>query len=321
MEDSPKILYFIASHKNPGQVLRLVETLKSGSPKSRVLIHHDYSKSYLNPATLEHMSGVYVIEESLAVEWGDSSMTDMVLQSFEWSKDSFIEFDWLVFLTGQDYPIRPLNQLEDLLKRTRYDGFMGYGEAKEVWGGNLEEDRYFFRYYKLPHFPYYYKLPSTLKKLLGRGRVAINKIQPLIRIKPFPRGLKTRFGVRRISTPFTPNYKCYGGSAWFTLSYECVKYILQFVRESPYILKHYQRTLIPEESLFLTILLNNPAFKILNDDLHYISWSPLAAHPDVLITEDFDRIVASKQFFARKFDINADSRILDMLDEHIHKLS
>ena len=59
-----KILYFIASHKNSERVLRLVETLKSGSPEALVLIHHDYSKSYLNPAAFEHMSSVYVINMS-----------------------------------------------------------------------------------------------------------------------------------------------------------------------------------------------------------------------------------------------------------------
>jgi hypothetical protein len=318
-----RILYFIASHKNPGQILRLVETLKSGSPESLVLIHHDCSKSFLDSDVFKHMSGVYVMKETLAVEWGDSSMIDMVFHCFEWLRSRSIEFDWIVFLSGQDYPIRPLRELEAFLKNTRYDGFMGYGEAKDVsfWGDSLGEDRYYFSYYKLPHFLYYYKLPSILKKLLSMLRTLINKIQPLIRIKPFPRGLKTRLGVRKISTPFTSKFKCYRGPSWCTLSYKCVKYILQSVRENPYTLKYYQRTIIPEESVFHTIVLNNHALNIANKNLHYISWaSPSSAHPDILISEAFDRIITSKQFFARKFDIKVDSHLMDMIDEHVLKL-
>ncbi len=64
MSAKAKIFYFIYSHKNSGQVVRLVETLKSGSPESRVLIYRAYSKSYRDRAVFERMSGVYVINMS-----------------------------------------------------------------------------------------------------------------------------------------------------------------------------------------------------------------------------------------------------------------
>ena len=317
-----RVLYFIHSYKNPNQVLRLVKTLRSGSLESVVLIHHDYSKSYLDPAAFERTSGVHIMKTH-TVEWGDNSMNDMWLKGFEWLKENSIDFAWFVNLSGQDYPVRPLSDLEDFLKNTSYDGFMAHGEARDVslWGADRNEDRTHFCYYKLPHFPYYYKFPSILKKWMSILRTSINKVQPFIRIKPYPHRLKTRLGLRRISTPFTPIFKCYRGPTWWTLSHECIKYILESVKNNPYLLRYYQRSLIPEESFFHSIVLNNHAMKIANRKLHYVMWrSSASAHPNVLISEDLDRIVTSKQFFARKFDMNVDSNVIDMIDEHVLKL-
>lgn len=42
-----KIVYLIASHTNPEQVIRLVKTLKTGNSFSAVVLHQDYSKSFL----------------------------------------------------------------------------------------------------------------------------------------------------------------------------------------------------------------------------------------------------------------------------------
>lgn len=315
-----KLLFLIASHKNPQQVSRLIRILKTGSSQSQILIHHDCSASYLNPGDFNDMHGIHILKNHIAVEWGDFTIIEAVLHCFKYLMDLSIEFDWLIFLSGQDYPIRPLNQLEQFLESTEYDGFMRYGEAKDVtlWGENEGENRYFYCYYKLPHFPYYYKLPSTLKNLLSIWRKSINKVQTLIRIKPFPLGLKTRLGVKRISTPFTPNFKCYRGSTWFKLSRRCVHYIYKFILENPDILRYYGRTFAPDESLFHTTILNNDDLKISNNNLHYISWNTsTSAHPDILVSKDFDRIISSKQFFARKFDMEADSQILNMLDEYI----
>ncbi len=37
-------------------------------------------------------------------------------------------------------------------------------------------------------------------------------------------------------------------------------------------------------------------------------------HPHIILTEDFERIKNKKHLFARKFDMNIDSKVLDMFD-------
>jgi hypothetical protein len=64
--------------------------------------------------------------------------------------------------------------------------------------------------------------------------------------------------------------------------------------------------------------MNNPELKIRNDNMRYIRWSgPKVPHPDTLGARDYDHIISSKKHFARKFDINVDAEILDLLDQHI----
>ncbi|MBW4647417.1 MAG: beta-1,6-N-acetylglucosaminyltransferase [Kastovskya adunca ATA6-11-RM4] len=311
-----KILYLIASHTNPEQVVRLVKTIKIGSLDSQILIHHDYSSSYLNIADFEGLSNVRVIENYVPVTWGDFSQVEMELNCINWLMTHSIEFDWLVFLSGQDYPIKPLAEIEQFLEKTRYDGFMEYFSAKEPpkepteyglrWNKNTGVGRFFFHYYKLPS-------PKIIKSLIFRiGRI-INGRQPLITMIADRNG--ARLGVRCFSTPFTSEFQCYAGSQWYTLSYRCIQYIHDFVQHHPGFVKHYQNTIIPDESFFQTILINNIKLKILNNNKRYIPWTNTS--PIVLGIQDFDSLITSDKHFARKFDVNVDAQVLKRLDRYL----
>lgn len=43
-------------------------------------------------------------------------------------------------------------------------------------------------------------------------------------------------------------------------------------------------------------------------------------HPHIITIDDFDRLINKKQLFARKFDMNIDSVILDKIDEYISEI-
>ena len=71
-------------------------------------------------------------------------------------------------------------------------------------------------------------------------------------------------------------------------------------------------------AFFQTIFLNNPALKIFNDNKRFVYWKDsTSTHPEVLRIQDFDRMIASDQHFARKFDIKVDEEVLNMLDQYI----
>lgn len=306
-----KILYLIASHSNPDQVVRLVKKLKTGNPESQVLIHHDQSKSSLSPTSFEQINNVHILEDYVPVGWGDFSMVEMELRCINWLIDNSVTFDWLIFLSGQDYPLQPISQIEQFLQNTEYDGFMEYFPVQEPpetawhWGKDLGIERYFFRYYKLP---------ASLKTIVYKLYRVVNW-QPLVRIRAGKFGAK--IAIRCFSTPFTPEFQCYAGSQWHTLSYGCIEYIHQFVQRNPAFVEHYRNTLIPDESFIQSILLNQSMLKLFNDNKRYISWTP--PYPAIMGVQDFESMITSGKHFARKFDDKVDAKVIDMLDKYIEE--
>ena len=305
-----KVLYLIASHNNPSQIIRLVKTIKTGSPDSQVLIHHDYSSCYLNPTAFEQISNVHILENYVSVKWGEFSMVKMELHCINWLLNNSIKFDWLIFLSGQDYPIKPLAEIEQFLEQTEYDGFMEYYLAKssqESPRNSMSKfwRRCFYQYYKLSSAP-----NPKVAHFIGQK---INRHQPLINLQTHKSGVY--LGIRCFSTPFNSEFMAYTGSQWHTLSYRCIQYIHDFVNANPAFVKYYQKTLIPDEYFFQTILINNPQMKILNDNKRYIFWDTNC--PTTLSIQDFDCLIASNQHFARKFDSQVDVQVLDRLDQYL----
>jgi hypothetical protein len=313
-----QILYLIASHTNPDQVLRLVQTIQANSANAYVLIHHDVAGSTLDDSVFKAMERVHLLERSIPVQWGEFSLVEMELYCIDWLFANSIQFDWLIFLSGQDYPIQPFSDIEQFLSTTEYDGFMEYFLATEPpqastqrrlrWKHDTGFKRFFYHYFKLP-------LPSSLNSLLfWLGR--INPLQFLFTLVVDRHGAK--LGVR-CKTPFNDTFQCYAGSQWHTLSYHCIKYIHEFVQQYPAIVNHYRHTLIPDESFFQTILLNQPSLKILNNNKRYIDWN--GSKPEILKSQDFDRLIDSDCHFARKLDLTADTQLFDRLDQHIRNVS
>ncbi len=79
-------------------------------------------------------------------------------------------------------------------------------------------------------------------------------------------------------------------------------------------MQHYRRTILPSESLFATVLANDPRISI-GPAPRMLAFEDGAPHPRTFATPDLDKLLASGMHFARKFDESVDSRVLDQLDE------
>ena len=301
-----KVLYFIQSHKNPAQIYRLVKVIKKSSPNSSILLSHDFSNCQLNPRKLEQFSGVELIERHKPARRGDDSVLNIYLEAVERSLEYNYDFDWLVCLSGQDYPIRPLTEIEEFLATTEYDGFLQHWEVlseASPWGIAAGRKRFYAQYISLPQWTKWW-----LRKL--------SRIEPLL---PFL-CVQWRFaliGLKARTTPYSDSFKCYGGWYWNTLSRKCVEFLRDYLQEHPELLKFYRRTLAPEESLPATVLINNN-FNLSNDCLRYLKFpSELFGYAQSLTVDDYCELVGSKAHFARKFAPESDSKILDLLDRVI----
>jgi hypothetical protein len=185
------VAYVVTSHRYPEQVLRLARTLRAGSPDAPLLIHHDDRQSQLDVAVLAGLGDVQLVQPPTAVAWGWASHLDMLLRCFAWALER-VPFDWLTVLSGQDYPIRPLAEIERDLLDSPYDGYV---EGIEVdpprWTrGKLDEfsRRYFYRHRSIRN-------PGAVL------RCAIAAARPALLVREMPWGVVLG---RRCAAPFSP---------------------------------------------------------------------------------------------------------------------
>jgi hypothetical protein len=329
-----KTVYFIASHVNPGQVLRLASVLEREDPDADVVIHHDCSKTEFPAEELRGMPRVCLMDRHVPARWGDISLVEMTLAGMEWIAARG-QFDWLVFLSGQDYPIQSLASIRNELANSPFDAFMtGVAIESGQPCGRQEcplstalgaaicldcRERYLYGYHSAPGANLLHKLPSGVTQQLERARKWINRNQSFLNIRTAPPvpGQAGPLGLRPLPPLFTDRFRCYKGSQWFTLNERSLYHILRFNAANPRFMRHYRRTIMPDESFFQTILMNEPSLHINTDPKRFISWLDFhAPSPEILTAADFGRITASGCHFARKFDALVDSDILDMLDRH-----
>jgi hypothetical protein len=281
-----RIAYLIRAHHAPDLLARLVRRLDA--PDAHFYVHvnartnEDVFREMV--ARLEEMPNVWWLPR-VKCYYGGFSLVRATLLAIREIGGSETPFDYVILLSGQDYPLKPPAEIEAFLRRQQDRSFLAwYSLPSDNWRGERGGLDRFERWYS--------------ERLAYRTRMI-----PL----PLPRR-------RRLPLGLTP----YGGSAFWCLSREAVVHVHRMVREHPEVTEFFEHTKIPDELFFQTVLMNSPlASNIVNDDLRYVDWSAGGVHPATLRAEDFEKLRNSDKLFARKFDPEADASILDLLDREL----
>jgi hypothetical protein len=212
--------------------------------------------------------------------------------------------DWIVVVSGQDYPLRPLPDFERHLAETRHHALLG-----DLWELDLDTEppppqREFYLRYRYRHYAPKRAVGHVLGRLLG----------PRAYLRELPAGQGLRLGVKPLRHPFGRALRCHVCSDWLTLERTAVRAVLRFTRAREDVVSHYRRTIIPSESLFATVLANDPAISI-GPASRVLGFEDGAPHPRTFRAGDIDHLLGSGKHFARKFDEAVDSGVLDLLDE------
>jgi hypothetical protein len=307
------VVYLLQTHRDPEQIYRLVQTLRSSS-NAFILIRHNREGCDLSTVPLQSLSNVAVACVEVGGARGRFSLEQIYLDAIEWLFQQKIEFDWLINLTGQDYPIQPLSTIKDFLANTNYDGFIEYFDAfakqNNPWGVREGSDRYLYNYSWLSD-----ELAPWQRALINPIRVLVNRSQSSFRINS---SYGLGIGMRDSSPPFNQAFRCYGGSALKTLSWQCVNYIHQFARNHPETIEFFSKTCLPSEAMIQSILVNSGQFNLCNDDKRFIRWD--GSHhgrPGTLTLQDYEAILNSESHFARKFVASTSGQLLELLDEKV----
>lgn len=313
------ICYLILSHREPAQVARLVRALVEGSPDCHVIVHHDQAASRLERAALPLSGRVHLVGFRRGIRWGRWDIVDVQLRCLVWARDR-IPFDWLVLISGQDYPAMPPARLDAFYAQASFDAYVhaepvperpaiGWRPSPSGWTTR----RYHYGYRSLRHVRASER--SRLSRAVRRVALHLTAVQPWLAVVPFPDGT-LQVGVRR-RPPFDDGQLCLKGSAWFSASRRAVDRLLARAAPGDPLTAHYRRCLIPDESFVQTVLHNDPSLRVRNDDLRFTRWQGSSAHPEVLGAADVDAVLGSGKHFARKFETRVDPSALDEIDRRL----
>jgi len=325
MYDAPvQVAYLVTSYRPPQQLLRLLRTLRRAQPEAPIVVHHDRFRTTWNAELVAPIGGVHVLTSEAPVSWGDFSVVNAIWKPLSWMVEN-LEFDWVVLLSEQDYPIVPLEQLEQRLSASGVDAFIEAEPIHLIKDPNARKDRdlrYNFRYVRLPHFGLMARLPPAVRRPIASAGNSLNgalyKLQRKVTAYVYPDGLPLRVGFRVARSPFSDTFPCWYGPMQMALSRRATEAVTEYVESHKEYVRHYSRTVIPDESATATIVCNDPTLKVWNGTLHWTRWTDGDhGHPDVLVLDDLEDFVSSDKLFARKFDVGVDSAVLDALDRRI----
>ncbi|MBC8034458.1 MAG: glycosyl transferase [Chitinophagaceae bacterium] len=277
-----KVAHILLVHKDPPQVARLIRSLCH--PNVDCWVHVDKKSNIEDFRKVLAMKKVFLIQPRLRVDWGCFNTVDAMIFAMSTVLKAETKYDYVNFLSGQDYPLQPADTFLSFLEINTGSQLMGNRPLEESNENIIRFKKHYFNYYSSP--------------VIRLSEKFINKVLPN-RTFPYPHEIRK-------------------GSQWMALSRNAVSYILKFVADNPRYLNYFKTVHIPDEFFFQTILYNSP-FKdtIRNPNLHYIDWSEGKKNPKLLTIEDYNKLVSSNLFFARKFDPKVNASILDALDERI----
>jgi hypothetical protein len=276
------VAYLILAHGSPRQLARLVNTLPASSP---VLIHFDLRApdAVYNEARrlLAARPGLHFVKRERCW-WASFGIVEGTINLVQSLNAMGIPYDFATLLSGADYPIKSNSEIASYLYRNSGSEFIESFllTAPNRWS---QEGGY----------------STSPRRVLGRHIHFRSRMVRLPGMRTMPAGLQP-----------------YGGSQWWTLSRNAIRHVAEFIERAPETVSFFKGCFAPDESFIQTIVSNSAfAQRVTGDNLRIAIWGrPLPPYPATLTMDDQDLLRSSSRHFARKFDPQVDSRILDLLD-------
>ena len=275
-----RLAHLILVHNNPIQLERLLKKMVYSN--SDVYIHVDKKSDLSQFEYLKSLPNTFFIEKRISVGWGNYSMVKATLSSMQEILDTKKKYSHINLLSGQDYLLKRIEEIEAFYFANTDKSYMAYLSIEEEWpDAQMRLIKYNLGDLYIP-FNFWVQL-------------CFNKVMPKRKVPG--------------------NLKPYGRSQWVTLTPESVQYVLDFLKANKKALRFFKWTWAVDEIFFQTILLNSP-FKesIVNENKRYIKFENNELNPKILRVSDAESLLNSNKFFARKFSMQEDSQILDILD-------
>ncbi|MEV0596371.1 beta-1,6-N-acetylglucosaminyltransferase [Nonomuraea cavernae] len=277
---SGTVAVIVLSHRDPAQVARLVRRVTTGA-NTLAVVHHDPTGE---PLTLRPASDVAVIPDPAPCRWGRLSLVRAQWRALDWVRANVPDLSWALLVSGQDYPIRTMRDIENELAVTPAHAYLRHFRAD----GDPADDVHPWQ-------------DLTRRRYLHRRRLPFSA-----RSLPLPVARRH---------PYRDGVGLYVGDMWFNLSADAVGGMLEATPLSDRLLRYLRHAPIPDECFIASMALNTCAPELVrNDSKRFIKWTPRSKHPQTITAGHRDLLVASDAFFARKLDAAGHPEVPDLLD-------
>jgi hypothetical protein len=253
-DNTLNVAYLILAHQHPGQLSRLVEQLRS--PAADMFVHVD-AKAAIEPFLQAVGPDVHFTSTRIPVYWADYSQIRAVLLLIEAALVAPRKYDYLVLLSGVDYPLRSAAEIENFFAQNKGSEFINWVAMPSTAASK-----------PLSRLTDYHGRPGLPGRLVSKARRLLIKLH----LMPRARNYKAYLGE---ATP-------YAGSTWWALTRDACEYIRSFAISNPRFMKFFENTSSPDEMVFQTILANSPFRSNMRRNLSYTDWSDGGASPSAI---------------------------------------
>ncbi|WGR92791.1 beta-1,6-N-acetylglucosaminyltransferase [Bradyrhizobium sp. ISRA443] len=245
------VAYLILAHRQPEQLARLVCELQS--PSTEIFVHID-AHADIDPFRRAVGSRAHFMTNRIPIHWGDYSLVRAALVLMDEALVSPRRHDYLVLISGTDYPLRSVAEIEDFFRENSGIEFIDSVAMPSEAAAK-----------PLARLTHYKGRPGPVGWWVGKGRRLLGGLG----LVPMARDYKKWFG------ELVPH----AGNQWWALTRGACAYIQKFAADHPQFMKFYENTHVPDEMVFQTILANSPFRSNMRRSITYSDWSGGGANP------------------------------------------
>lgn len=298
-----KFAFLISAHTDAPQLKRLVEAL----PDDSMFFVHIDKKADIQPfeELMKSDKRVHFIEHRVNVMWGSLIEVEYQMELVRAALAAGQEFDYLITLSGMDYPLWSKQRIED---------YFANDKGKEyLCGMDITEHCATSDIYRIHRF--FNSKPWKYGSLRSKFRVSLRKIIAAV-------------GVRKPLT-FTASgkiYRLFKGSAWWAITMGLAETALKAWDEDNEFKSYFKTSFCPAETFLQTIAFNSEWREHCMEKtgmwvnlqyvtpLTYINYDDIKHLPMKILDEtDYNALIESDKIFARKVVSGKSDKLVEML--------
>ncbi|MCB0179657.1 MAG: glycosyltransferase [Anaerolineae bacterium] len=311
------LAYLIVAHHQPHHLARLIQALNHEN--AYFFIHID-RKVNITPfqQCIPPGPNITFISNRVKVYWAGLSVVTATLRLLETAVKAGLDFRYYTLLSGSDYPIKHKDEIYTRFQQAADSQFISVGckltrESGQEYFRKIEN-------YHLLQDTFFFNARATHRFMASRQWMLKQLYRLTKKILPKRTGYKD----------LTP----YMGSMYWSLTANCVRFILDFVKNEPGYTRFHRFVHAPDEIFFHTLVKHSPFAEAITHDFekrtppdnihhanHFIDWQGLRQRDYLTLDErDFEDLLRSEAWFARKFDEGKSDKLLTLLDEQVHHI-